>query len=79
MTPEANHRTALEQLVPTDELHAPADETIRRLHDERWEPTALAAVRRDREADSQGWAKYLAAADELAAADAPIADEWHSK
>lgn len=55
---------------------ASADETIRRLLDEHWEAAALAAVRRDREADPQAWAEYLAAADELAAADAPIADEW---
>lgn len=58
---------------------ASADETIRRLLDEHWEAAALAAVRRDRAADPQGWAEYLAAADELAVADAPITDEWHDE
>jgi len=53
-----------------------ADETIRRLIDEHWRAKALAAVRRYREEDPQGWADYLREAEELAAADAPIADEW---
>lgn len=56
---------------------ASADETIRRLLDEHWEAAAVAAIRRDREADPQGWAEYLAAADNLTAADAPVADEWN--
>lgn len=57
---------------------AAADETIRRLLDEHWEAAALAAVRRYRATDPEGWADYLAEADELAEADAPISDDWHA-
>lgn len=57
---------------------ASADETIRRLLDEHWEAAALAAVRRYRATDPEGWADYLAEADELAEADAPISDDWHA-
>lgn len=53
-----------------------ADETIRRLIDEHWESMAVAAVREFREDDPAGWASYVAEADELAKADAPIADGW---
>ena len=56
---------------------ASADETIRRLLDEHWEAAALDAVRRYRATDPKGWADYLAEADELAEADAPISDDWH--
>jgi hypothetical protein len=55
---------------------ASADETVRRLIDEHWQAKAIAAVRHDRETDPQGWAQYLAEAEELASADAPITDEW---
>ncbi|MGH9307669.1 MAG: hypothetical protein ACRD0I_12415 [Acidimicrobiales bacterium] len=55
---------------------ASADETVRRLVNEHWQATAIAAVQRYRVADPQGWADYLAEADELAQADAPITDEW---
>lgn len=55
---------------------ASADETIRRLIDEHWRVRAIAAVEHYREADSQGWHEYLAAASDIASADAPIADEW---
>ena len=53
---------------------ASADETIRRLIDEHWKSRALAAVRSYRQDDPQGWADYLAEAEEFAAADAPIAE-----
>jgi hypothetical protein len=53
-----------------------ADETIRRLIDEHWQAAAIAAVRRYRESDPQGWSDFIAEADELAGADAPISDEW---
>jgi hypothetical protein len=55
---------------------ASADETVRRLVDEHWQVAAIAAVHRYSESDPQGWAEYLAGADELAEADAPISDEW---
>lgn len=55
---------------------ASADETVRRLMDEHWEAAAIAAVRQYRESDPQGWADYLAEADELAGADAAVTDEW---
>jgi len=54
----------------------PADDTVRRLIDEHWRAMAVAAVRRDRNTDPQGWADYLAEAEEFASADARIADEW---
>lgn len=57
---------------------ASADEAIRRLLDEHWEAAAVAAVERYRAADPQGWADYLAGAGELAAADTPVADDWHA-
>ncbi len=55
---------------------ASADETVRRLIDEHWQATAIAAVRRYRESDPQGWSDYLAEAEEAAGADAPVTDEW---
>lgn len=55
---------------------ASADETVRRLIDEHWQAAAVAAVRRYSECDPAGWAQYLAEADELAGADAPLADTW---
>jgi hypothetical protein len=55
---------------------ASADETVRRLIDEHWRATAVAAVHRYRESDPQGWADYLAEADALTAADGPIGDGW---
>ncbi|HUL99576.1 MAG TPA: hypothetical protein VLU24_09235 [Mycobacterium sp.] len=54
---------------------ASADETVRRLIDEHWQAKAVAAVRQYRETDPRGWAQYLAEAEELASADAPITDE----
>lgn len=57
---------------------ASADETVRRLIDEHWRATAVAAVHQYRESDPQGWADYLAEADELAAGDAAIGDDWAS-
>jgi len=55
---------------------ASADETVRRLIDEHWRATAIAAVRRYRESDPQGWSDYLAEAQEWAGTDAPVSDEW---
>lgn len=55
---------------------ASADQTIRRLLDEHWEAAALAAVERYGRDDPDGWAAYLAEAEDLAVADAPITDEW---
>ncbi len=55
---------------------ASADETVRRLIDEHWQAAAVAAVHRYRESDPQGWTDYLAEADDLAGADAPIGDAW---
>ena len=55
---------------------ASADETVRRLIDEHWQARAIAAVRHYQETDPQGWAEYLAEAEEFAGAEAPITDEW---
>ena len=53
---------------------ASADETIRRLIDEHWKAQAVAAMREYRLADPQGWEGYLAGAEEIAGADAPVVD-----
>ncbi|WP_155838677.1 hypothetical protein [Arthrobacter castelli] len=55
---------------------ASADETVRRLIDEHWQTTAIAAVHRYREANPEGWSDYLAEAEEWSSADAPVSDEW---
>jgi len=55
---------------------ASADETVRRLIDEHWQARAIAAVRHYQESDPQGWAEYLAEAEEFAGAEALITDEW---
>jgi hypothetical protein len=55
---------------------ASADETVRRLIDEHWRAAAIAAVRRYRESDPQAWSDYLAEADALGNADAPVSDGW---
>jgi hypothetical protein len=55
---------------------ASADETVRRLIDEHWQARAVAAVHHHRETNPQGWAQYLAQADEMADAEAPVTDEW---
>lgn len=53
-----------------------ADEAVRRLIDEHWRASAVAAVRRYRKSDPRGWADYLAGVEQDTAADAPITDEW---
>jgi hypothetical protein len=53
-----------------------ADETVRRLIDEHWRASAIAAVHRYRETDPEGWSKYIAEAEEDGLADAPVVDEW---
>lgn len=58
---------------------ASADETIRRLLDLHWEAAAVAAVRQYRSDDPEGWAEYLASADRLSQADAPISDDWSDR
>lgn len=55
---------------------ASADETVRRLVDEHWRAAAIAAVRRYRESDPQGWSDYLTEAEEWADAEAPAVGEW---
>lgn len=55
---------------------ASADETVRRLIDEHRRATAIAAVRRYRQSDPQGWSDYLVEAQERASADPPVTDEW---
>lgn len=55
---------------------ASADETIRRLIEEHWQAAALSAVQQYRESDPAGWASYIAEADRLGDADAPVSDGW---
>lgn len=56
---------------------ASADETIQRLLDEHWKATALAATRRDRERDPDGWQAEVDQVDTDSQADAEITDGWH--
>ncbi len=72
-------RQRVQRLAREEFGGASADEAIRRLLDEHWEIAALAAVERYRTENPQGWADYLAGADELSAADAPITDEWSTR
>ncbi len=69
-------RERIHRLAREDFGGASADETIRRLLDEHWESAAVAAVERFRTDDPHGWAHYVAEAESLAVADAPITDEW---
>jgi hypothetical protein len=54
---------------------ASADETVRRLIEEHWQATVIAAVHRYRESDPQDWADYIAEAEDWVAADTPNIDE----
>ncbi|GAB3537224.1 hypothetical protein GCM10027403_20780 [Arthrobacter tecti] len=69
-------RERVQRLAREEFGGASADETIRRLLAEHWEAAALAAVEHYREDNPEGWADYLAEAEELAVADAPITNEW---
>lgn len=69
-------RQQVQRIGSEDFGGASADETIRRLIDEHWQAAAVAAVQQYRESDPEGWSDYLAEADELASADAPIGDTW---
>ncbi|MDN5858093.1 MAG: hypothetical protein L0H84_05665 [Pseudonocardia sp.] len=69
-------RERVQRLAREEFGGASADETIRRLLDEHWEAAAVAAVERYRTDNPRGWADYLAEADDVTAADAPITDEW---
>ncbi len=72
-------RQRVQRLAREEFGGASADEAIRRLLDEHWKTAALAAVERYRTEHPQGWSDYLAEADELAAADAAITDEWSTR
>lgn len=69
-------RERVQQLAQEEFDGASADEAIRRLLDEHWELSAIAAVRHTRENEPDEWADYLAEAEEWSAAEAPIVDEW---
>ncbi|MGH3636347.1 hypothetical protein [Mycobacterium sp.] len=55
---------------------ASADETIRQLIDEHWKAAAVSAVRRYRESNPEGWANYVAEAEDWSRVEAPVNDEW---
>lgn len=69
-------RRRVQQIGQEDFGGASADETVRRLIDEHWQAAAVAAVRRYRESDAEGWSDYVADADGLTDNDAPIRDAW---
>lgn len=72
-------RERVQQLARDEFGGASANETIRRLLDEHWEAAALKAVAEYRRDNPENWARYVAEAEELALADAPIIDGWHSE
>lgn len=72
-------RQRVQRLAREEFGGASADETVRRLLDEHWKAAALAAVERYRTDNPQGWADYLAEAEELSASDASITDEWSAR
>lgn len=64
------------QVAAEDFGGATAEETLNRLLDEHWESRAIAAMDRFRASDPEGWADYLAEADQWDKAQAPIGDAW---
>lgn len=69
-------RQRVQRLAREEFGGASADETVRRLLDEHWEAAALAAVDQYRANNPDGWADYLAEAEDLAAAEAAVTDGW---
>lgn len=69
-------RERVQQLAREEFGGASADEAIKRLLDEHWELSAIAAVRSTREHEPAEWSDYLAEAEEGAAAEAPVVDGW---
>lgn len=67
-------RQRVQRLAREEFGGASADETVRRLLDEHWETAALAAVDQYRTNNPDGWADYLAEAEELASAEAAVTD-----
>lgn len=55
---------------------ATVEETLRRLLELHWQEKAIAAMDHFRATDPQGWADYLAEAEEMDAASAPPMDPW---
>lgn len=69
-------RDRVMQVATEDFGGATADETLNRLLEEHWEAKAIATMDHFRATDPQGWAEYLAAAEEWDAATAPATDKW---
>lgn len=78
MRVSAETRDRVMQVASSDYGGASADETLQRLLDEHWERRALEAVDRFREEDPDGWAEYLAEADQWDRAQAPVTDPWQA-
>jgi hypothetical protein len=69
-------RDRVMQVAAHDFGGATAEETLNRLLDEHWEAQAIAAMDRFRANDPEGWAEYLAEADQWDKAQTPVADTW---
>ena len=69
-------RERVQHLAREESGGVSANEAIERLLDEHWEAAAVAAVQRYRDGGPQGWATYLAEAEDLSAGDAPVIDQW---
>jgi hypothetical protein len=66
--------------VASEDFHgATVEETLLRLLDEHWEAQAVAAMDRFRVTDPDGWAEYLAEADEWDEAAVPVTDAWDAQ
>ncbi|WP_432983354.1 hypothetical protein [Dactylosporangium sp. CA-233914] len=69
-------RDDLTRVASEDLGGASADEAIRRLLAEHWQMKAIAALDAYRANDPEGWAEYVAEADQEDRASAPAADAW---
>lgn len=69
-------RDRVMQVAAEDFGGATTEETLNRLLEEHWEAKAIAAMDHFRATDPQGWADYLAEADEWDAAATPVTDRW---
>ncbi|MEH1012537.1 hypothetical protein V6U90_05360 [Micromonospora sp. CPCC 206060] len=74
VSPETRERVL--QVAQEDFGGASADETVRRLLDEHWQAKAVAAMDHFRAEDPNGWAEYLAEADDWQTSEAPATDPW---
>jgi ABC-type taurine transport system substrate-binding protein len=76
MRVEPATRDRVMQVAKEDFGGVTADETLQKLLDEHWERKCVEAVERYAEDDPDGYADYLAEAEEWDAISAPVTDPW---